>query len=86
MKPKKTIFAILMFFTCLFVNAQIDAIKLTSAIKAFKNNEFQLTLDALSEVSSSGRKSRVFVYYKGYAHYNLLEYDSADVYLKRYLL
>lgn len=70
----------------LFYKAQNDAIKIGSAKKAYDNNEFRLAIDELNQVSDKYRNNKVFLYYKGNSHYELKEYDSAKVYLKKYLL
>lgn len=66
--------------------AQVDAIKIAAAKKAYDNKDYQIALDELSEVTNVGRKTKLFLYYKGYTHYSLNQYDSAEVYLKKFLL
>jgi hypothetical protein len=65
---------------------QIDAIKIASAKKAIENKDYQIALDALGEVSNAGKKSKMYFYYKGVSHFDLLQYDSSEVYLKKYLI
>lgn len=86
MKLFKSLLIFFFLFSGLCAIAQIDAIKISSAKKAFENKEYQIALEALNEVSSKGRTGKLFLYYKGYSHYGLDQFDSAEVYLKKYLL
>lgn len=83
---KKTILIIISFLFTLNLFSQIDAVKIQSAKKAYDAKEYNIALESLNEVTSVGRKSKLFNYYKGYAHFELKQYDSAEVYLKKYLL
>jgi len=65
---------------------QIDAVKIASAKKAFENQEYQLAIDAVNEASAAAQKNKMCLYYKGYSFYKLEQYDSAAVFLKKYLL
>ena len=77
-------------FAFLFLNylsfSQIDAVKISSAKKAYENGDYKIALDALSEVSAAGQKNKMYLYYKGYSYYKLKEYDYAELYLKKYLI
>lgn len=86
MKSSKLVLLVILAFISLNTFAQVDAIKIASAKKAIENKDYQIAIDALNEVSGTGKKGKMFLYYKGYAHYNLSEYDSAEIYLKKYLL
>ena len=66
--------------------SQIDAVKIASAKKAYENYDYKIALSSLGEVSQAGRKNKLFNYYKGFSHYKLNEFDSAEVYLKKYLI
>src|ERR1035437_988966 len=86
MKLTKTLTVIVLLFTCLNANAQVDAIKIASAKKAIENKDYQIALQTLSDVSEVGRKNKMYLFYKGEAYYNLMEFDSAEVYYKKYFL
>src|ERR1035437_5937905 len=86
MKLTKTLTVIVLLFTCLNANAQVDAIKIASAKKAIENKDYEIALQTLSDVSSVGRKNKMYLFYEGEAFYNLLEYDSAEVYYKKYFI
>ena len=77
-------------FAFLFLNylsfSQIDAVKISSAKKAYENGDYQISIDALNEVSVVGQKNKMYLYYKGYSFYKLKQYDSAEYYLKKYLI
>jgi len=83
---KKTVLITISFLFTLNLFSQIDAVKIQSAKKAYDAKEYNIALESLNEVTSVGRKSKLFNYYKGYAHFELKQYDSAEVYLKKYLL
>ncbi len=70
----------------LFSNAQIDAIKIASAKKAFENKDYSIAISTLDEVTTAGRQNKMFDYYKGFSYYKLNQFDSAEVYLKKYLI
>lgn len=74
------------FLFSLNLLAQIDAVKIISAQKAYDAKEYNIALESLNEVTSAGRKSKSYLYIKGYTHFELKQYDSAEVYLKKYLL
>ena len=77
---------IFFLFITLSSKAQVDAIKIASAKKAIQNKDYKISLQILGAVSNTGRKSKMYLYYKGEAFYNLMEYDSAEVYYKKYLI
>jgi hypothetical protein len=74
------------FFVEFSAIAQIDAVKIQSAKKAYDAKEYNIALESLNEVTSGGRKGKLYFYYKGLSHFELKQYDSAEVYLKKYLL
>ena len=81
------ILIVVMLFTCSFcAYGQIDAVKIASAQKAFENQEYQFAIDAVNEASAAAQKNKMCLYYKGYSFYKLEQYDSAAVFLKKYLL
>ena len=81
------ILIVVMLFTCSFcAYGQIDAVKIASAQKAFENQEYQFAIDAVNEASAAAQKNKMCLYYKGYSYYKLEQYDSAAVFLKKYLL
>ena len=86
MKPSRILTLILLLFTCLISNAQVDAIKIASAKKAIENKDYTIALQTLSDVSDKGKKNKLYLFYKGEAFYNLMEYDSAEVYYKKYFI
>ncbi len=69
-----------------YLLAQTDSMKITSALKAIENNDFQIALQRLSDVSNIEKKNKMFLYYSGEAYYNLLKFDSAEVYYKNYMI
>ncbi len=75
-----------LLFTSIYTNAQVDAIKIVSAKKALENKDYTIALQTLSDVSDKGKKNKMYLFYKGEAFYNLMEYDSAEVYYKKYLI
>ena len=86
MKLTKTLTVLGLLFICLTANAQVDAIKIASAKKAIENKDYEIALQTLSDVSSVGRKNKMYLFYEGEAFYNLFEYDSAEVYYKKYFI
>ena len=58
----KIIILILLILTSLNCNAQINAIKIGSAIKAFDNKEYQNAIDHLNLVSDKYRNNKIFLY------------------------
>ena len=78
------LFGLLFFSASLF--AQVDAIKIASAKKAIENKDYTIALQTLSDVSDKGKKNKLYLFYKGEAFYNLMEYDSAEVYYKKYFI
>ena len=82
----KIIAVICLLFTSLYSSAQVDAIKIASAKKALENKDYTIAIQTLSDVSDKGKKNKLYLFYKGEALYNLMDYDSAEVYYKKYLL
>ena len=77
-------------FTFLFLNylsfSQIDAIKIANAKNAYEERDFKAALEELKQVSKTGQKSKLYLYYKGYSFCALQQLDSAKKYLKKYLI
>jgi tetratricopeptide (TPR) repeat protein len=86
MKRNKILTFIILLFVSVSANAQIDAVKIASAKKAIENKDYQIALQTLGEVSNAGRKNKMFLFYSAEAYYNILEFDSAEVYYKKYFL
>ena len=85
----KIIFNAIFLFSLLTgtnLHAQIDAIKIASAKKAIDNKDYSIAIQTLNDVSNTGKKNRMYLFYKGEAFYNLKQYDSAEVYYKKYFL
>lgn len=77
---------IILFLASSFCKAQIDAVKIGSGKKAYENGEYQNSIEQLNLVSTKYRNNKVFLYYYSNSHYMLQNYDSAEVYFKKYLL
>jgi tetratricopeptide (TPR) repeat protein len=69
-----------------YANAQIDAVKIENAKKAFKERDYKAALEELNQVSKTGQKNKLYLYYKGYSFYGLKQLDSAKKYFKKYLI
>lgn len=86
MKLNKTfLFASFLFFNLLSI-AQIDAVKIASAQKAYDEKDYKSALEELNQVSKTGQKIKLYLYYKGYSFYSLEQLDSAKKYFKKYLI
>lgn len=85
MRLNRLVLLILLNMPCFFSQAQIDAIKITTAIKAFESEDYRIALSSLNQVSDKYRTNRVFIYYLSNTYYQLEAYDSAKVYFEKYL-
>lgn len=69
-----------------YANAQIDAVKIANAKKAYEESDYKEALEELKLVSKTGQQSKLYLKYKGLSFYWLQQLDSSKKYLKKYLI
>lgn len=82
----KKIAILLFLFIVFFAKAQIDAIKIANAQKAYEDKDYKTAIEELNQVTQISKEGKLYLYYMGNSFYKLQKLDSAKKYLKKYLI